>query len=286
MSRRTGSSLPRRWLFTAPRALVAGGWRELARELEADAAASCAPDAAIETRDEPVWREERNFEDILLDLEEMDPAPRSVRLEPWCEIEGYAGLSVLLGSRIGRKERRALGRRLAKSSLRGETLLREHEGAWDEDAGRVFGYRLDGRDAGDRAALEHLLMPLDAPLYLAERWMLMGSDERPDLSSFEAIQEVGQGLALFLTRTGEAEERLFEGSTAGGGWVAGYPDDEAWDLLVRDFARFRDLPILMAEAPSAGMRVTSGRSADERPLVVVYGAPHEPEIETPILFMY
>lgn len=51
------------------------------------------------------------------------------------------------------------------------------------------------------------------------------------------------------------------------------------------FSHFEDLKILLAEKPSAGMRVTMGRCHPDDTLVVVYTPPHEPEIDQTLLFV-
>lgn len=279
--------MQRRLFFTSPvdhRSL--GGWDGLARSLKAAVAACCERDVTIEVGPRPVFGYGTDVDETRAELEELRLGPREVRVDLWCSVVHYGAICVALGPGIRRPERRALTRRLRKQELARQVLLREHEGPYDFDrGGNVFGYSISPADDRGRSTLSFLLSPFDGPVYLGEHWLLQGKDERVDDLAFEAASRPSPSLALFLVNDPEAEERVWEAAASGQGLVAFYPDDPAEAALVRGFADFRDLPIFVAEAPSAGMRVTIGRGRPEDSLAVVYGPPGAPEIDEPLLFM-
>jgi hypothetical protein len=261
-------------------------WGSLARSLKAAVEAACGRDVSVVIGSQPVFGHGTDVDETLAELEEQRLGLREVRVDLWCSIVVYATLCVALGPGIRRQERRALLRRLLKKELTRQVLLREHEGSYDFlGGGYVYGYSISPGDDRDRSTLSFLLEPFDGPLYLGEPWLLQGTDERVDEEAFEVIVRPAPNLAIFLANDPEAEERIWEMATSGQGLIAFYPDDPAEAALVRSFADFRDLPILVAEAPSSGIRVTIGRCHQDDSLVVIYGPPGAPEIDEPVLFM-
>lgn len=291
--------MERRLFFTSPvDHHNLGSWDGLGRSLKAAVAASCGRDVSIEVGTRPVFGYDTDVDETLAELEELRLGPREIRVDLWCSIFFYGTICVTLGPGLRRQERRALTRRLSKKELARHTLLREHEGAYDLDSGRVFGYQLFPGDDRARSTITEILEPFDGPVYLGEEWLVQDEDGILDNESFELIASrlkvAGSGvegaveeyLALFLARDPEAEARAWLNATASGqGLIALYADDAAEAKLVRRFTAFEDLPILLAEAPSANMRVTIGRCHDDDSLVVVYGPPWAPEVDEPVLFM-
>ena len=250
-------------------------WPDLATRLHRAAKKALGPGGQVEVGDEPVFgygpdglaRSASELEETLLGLEELDLDPRTVRIDLWCAIVGYGAIRITLGDGIVRKERRALEKGFQKA-LRGETLIRESEGAFDRYEGRVYGYRLDPNDDRDRSTLAGLLMIFDSPLYLAERWLLQGDDEAIDENRYSAWPKTPSQYVQFTTQTEEAEEHVWCRAALGEGLIAVYPDDPDIDDLIRHFARHDDLRRFPKKRWD--YRLTVGRCRPEDNLVVVY----------------
>lgn len=278
----------RRLFYTCPvdsRDLAA--WGPLADALRGAVQASCGSGVTVEVGDQPVWGRGVDEEETLAELEEMQPMDRA-RIDLWSAVPGHAALAITLGSQVQRKARRALEKKLRKV-LRGQKLLRELEGRYDDESARVFAFDISvADDAAARTALEFLVSPFDPPLYLGERWLLQGEDESLDAVAFDLIAEPAPGLVTFFCKTEQAEERVWRHAGSGEGLFALYPDDPALPDLIRRFHKLEDLRILLAEKPDAGQRITVDRRASGETgdgLVVAYTTAGPPEIESPYLFL-
>ncbi len=258
-------------------------WEGLASSLKRAVVSACDSGLSVQVGTRPLFGYGTDTEEALAEIEEQHLAPREVRIDLWSSIVFYAAVCVTLGSGIRRKERRALMSRLKKKELSDQTLLREHEGPYDLESGRVYGYSLSPSD--DRATIARLLEPFDGPIYLGEHWLIQDETEQVDTKSFDLVFRVGPNLAVFFASDPEAEERIWEACLSGEGLIAFYADDPAEAALKRRFSDFEDLQILLAEHPSAAMRVTIGRCHQDDSLVVVHGPPYAPELDESVLFV-
>ncbi len=269
-------------------------WADLGRSLSRAVATIGDSELSVEVGTRPIFGYGSDSEEATAAVEEQRLAPRQVRIDLWCSICFYATVCLTLGPGVSRRERRALRRRLRKKELAAETFLRQHEGPYDLDSGCSYGYSLDPGDDRDRSTIADLLAPFDPPLYLGERWLLQDRSEQIDTDSFDLVVShrlspiggtSGPDLGIFLALDSAAEERIWQACTAGEGLIACYPDDPAEEQLLRRFSDFEDLRIFLAEAPSAGMRVTIGRCHQDDSLVVVHGPPYAPELDEPPVFV-
>lgn len=218
--------MERRLFFTSPvDDRNSGDWAGLARSLKAAVAASCGGDVAVAVGSEPVFGYGTDVDETLAELGELRLGPRDVRVDLWCSVVYYGAICVTLGPGIRRQERRTLTRRLRKTELARQVLLREVEGPYDLDAsGRVFGYPISPADDRGRSTLSMLLEPFDGPVYLGEQWLLQGQDERVDEDAFEVVVRPSPSLALFLASDPEAEERVWQAAASGQGLIALYAE--------------------------------------------------------------
>lgn len=260
-------------------------WQGLAGRLERAVAATCDGKVSVTAGTQPVFGRGTDVDETLAALEEERLAPRDVRIDLWCSVPFYAAVCLTLGPGIRRGERRALTRRLQKKELSGQTFLREDEGEFHVDTGRVYGYSVSPADDRGRSTIDFLLTPFDSPIYMGEHWLIQGGDEQVDSESYDLVVRVGTNHAIFLANDPEAAERVWEASTRGEGLIAFHGDDPAEPEIRRRFSRYEDLVIFLAEKPFSGQRVTIGRCRPEDSLVVIYDPPYAPEVDEPILFM-
>ena len=259
----------------------AATWKRLSVGLERAVKAGGGPGVTVEVGAQPIFAPGKDGDEALRELEEQETGWRHVRIDPWCAFPVYFAVGLTFGNGFVRKQLREIKRRIRKLDPR-LTPLYEHEGVYDLDAPRVYGYDLDPANPEDAASLEHLMIPFrDGVIYLGEPWVFQERDESVDRSKFE-IFPVGPNLSLVSVLDGEVEVDLWMRSAAGLGLLAIDPADPAEAALKRRFADRDDLRILVGEAPFPGMRLAIYRTP-EAPLVV-YDPNYAAEIDDAILF--
>jgi hypothetical protein len=197
----------------------------------------------------------------------------------------YESVCITFGSGITEAEQLGIARRLEEHELSGQALLRKWQGPYDFDATQVLGYSFaDGGEDDD--AIETILAPLDRPVYMARRDLLAPENAPIDPQSFDLFIEE-KGVAIFTAVDAAAERLLWKRAREQGndGLIAMYGDDPADRVLASRFSDHDDLRILLAEEPSAGMRVSLGRCHQDDDLVVVYTPGDEPFVDQPLAFV-
>jgi hypothetical protein len=269
----------------------------LACSLQAAVEQSCGGDVSVSIGTRPVCGAGSDLGATIQSMSDQRLEAREIRIDSWFSYMFYETICITLGPEVRDPERRALTSRLCRQELSGETLLREHEGSYGLGSGLVFGYELFAGDDPARSTIRRLLEPLPDRVYLGEDSLTEDEEERDD-EALEVIASrlrvTGSGvegaldahLALFRARDPAAELRAWTRATVSGqGLFALAADDPALKALVGRFMEFEDLRILLAAAPSDTMRLTIGRCHPDDSLVLVYGPPREPEVDSPVIFV-
>lgn len=260
-------------------------WPGLAESLAKMARQVCRGEISVVVGSKPVFGYDIDAYESLEALAQDPLDPREVRVDLWSDVRRHAVICLSLGPGLVRSEHRSLLQKVEKGPLRGEARLREVEGPYDLDSGVVYGYALSAEDAGDRSAIEVLLMPYDPPTYLGESWLIQGSDEQVDPEAYGTSFEVSPDLTVFMAEHREAEEEVWRRSAQGEGLVVAYDEEAETPALLQGFFAHKDLALFIGPARGHGQRVTLNRGPLGEPLVVVYDPAYAPEIEAPILFM-